>query len=82
MCTKYKKGVGMVKSLEQIIKEKSSSVTTTQERTAGTSNLEIETFYYNEKDYLKGKYYNLSNIVPDLNKFNFENAIVKNKKGL
>ena len=70
----------MVKSLEQIINEKSSSVTTTQERTAGTSNLEIETFYYNEKDYLKGKYYNLSNIVPDLNEFNFENAIVKNKK--
>ena len=55
-------------------------MTTTQERTAGTSNLEIETFYYNEKDYLKGKYYNLSNIVPDLNKVNFKNAIVKNKK--
>ena len=50
------------------------------EQKNGTNNLEIETYYYDEKDYLKGKYYNLSNIVPDLNKFNFENAIVKNKK--
>ena len=51
-----------------------------KEQKNGTNNLEIETYYYNEKEYLIGKYYNLSNIIVNLHKRIFENSNVKNKK--
>ena len=50
-----------------------------QEQKIGTSDLEIETYYYDEREYLKGKYYNLSNITPNIFNCTFEKSVVKNK---
>ena len=50
-----------------------------QEQKIGTSDLEIETYYYDEREYLIGKYYNLSNIIPGLHKRTFENSNTKSK---
>ena len=88
MFTKYRKGGTMgVKTIDQIAQEKGKSLreTTTREQKyltskLETSNLEIETYYYDAREYLKGKYYNLSNIIPGLHKRTFENSNTKSKK--
>ena len=74
-----------VKTINQITNEKSSQETTTREQKyltskLETSKLEIETYYYDEREYLIGKYYNLSNIIPGLHKRTFENSNTKSKK--
>ena len=83
MFTKNRKGGTMgVKTINQTVKEneKSSQETIMQEQKIGTSVLEIETYYYDEREYLIGKYYNLSNIIPGLHKRTFENSNTKSKK--
>ena len=76
---RYKKGVQMpVKTINQIINEKSSQETIMQEQKIGTSDLEIETYYYDEREYLKGKYYNLSNITPNIFNCTFEKYLHSN----
>ena len=45
-----------------------------------TNQLNIETYHYDEREYLKGKYYNLSNITPNIFNCTFEKSVVKNKK--
>ena len=77
MFTKHRKGGTM--DIERV-NEKSSQETITQEQKIGTSDLEIETYYYDEREYLIGKYYNLSNIIPGLHKRTFENSNTKSKK--
>ena len=80
-----------VKTINQIINEKSSQETTMQEQKIGTNKepinpneytnrLNIETYHYDEREYLKGKYYNLSTIEPDLHKKTFDNAKTLNDK--
>ena len=49
-----------------------------QEQKTGISDLKIETYYYDEREYLIGKYYNLSNIIPGLHKTTFEKNNTKN----
>lgn len=52
-----------------------------QEQMTGTNDLEIETYYYDEKEYLKGKYYNLSIIESELYKNNFDNSkVIRDKE--
>ena len=86
MFPKYgKRGTMGVKTINQIANEKSSQETTTREQKyltskLETSNLEIETYYYDAREYLKGKYYNLSTIEPDLHKKTFDNAKTLNDK--
>ena len=79
-----------VKTINRIINEKSLQETTTRGQKyltskletskLETSKLEIETYYYDAREYLKGKYYNLSIIEPDLHKKTFDNAKTLNDK--
>ncbi len=49
-----------------------------KEQIISITNLEIETYYYDEREYLKRKYYNLSNIETNLFKRTFKNATTVN----
>lgn len=50
------------------------------EQKFSTNNFEIETYYYDEKEYLKGKYHNLSIIESELYKHSFDNSKVIEEK--
>ena len=49
-----------------------------KEQIISITNLEIETYYYDEREYLKRKYYNLSNIETNLFKRTFKNSTTVN----
>ena len=83
-----------IKTIQQLVEQekgKLSQETIMQEQKIGTNKepinpneytnrLNIETYHYDEREYLKGKYYNLSNITPNIFNCTFEKSVVKNKK--